>query len=240
MMAESISKDANQLDRKDLWKKVSKLEREAVSKLTSLSVSNSNISSVGKLSPSSSSTDERDGQQQSTLLDDAVKALATSISLKNQDPFLKLSLLYSEAMSRSDVAESNRLLSEMKKVGLPPHIASLTQVKTSLIDTDVDTKEDVDPGSTFSDTVTEKIRVKVSSFFDAEKSDPSNGKFMFWYKVAIYNEGPEPVQIVARTWEIEKCKGEKEIVRGSGIMSTQPIIPPGDVFSYQSVCPLKV
>lgn len=63
---------------------------------------------------------------------------------------------------------------------------------------------------------------------------------MFWYKVAIYNEGPEPVQIVARMWEIEKCKGEKEVVRGAGIMSTQPIIPPGDVFTYQSVCPLKV
>jgi uncharacterized protein affecting Mg2+/Co2+ transport len=27
---------------------------------------------------------------------------------------------------------------------------------------------------------------------------------------------------------------------GSGIMSTQPIIAPGDVFTYQSVCPLKV
>jgi uncharacterized protein affecting Mg2+/Co2+ transport len=89
-------------------------------------------------------------------------------------------------------------------------------------------------------TLAEKVRVKVSSFFDSEKSDPENGKYMFWYKVAIYNEGPEPVQIVARMWEIEKCKGDKEVVRGAGIMSTQPIIPPGDVFTYQSVCPLKV
>ena len=71
--------------------------------------------------------------------------------------------------------------------------------------------EEVDPGSTFSDTVTDKIRVKVSSFYDRDKSDPAAGKFMFWYKVAIYNEGPEPVQIVARMWEIEKCRGEKEV-----------------------------
>ena len=63
---------------------------------------------------------------------------------------------------------------------------------------------------------------------------------MFWYKVGIYNEGSEPVQIVARMWEIDKCRGDKEVVRGAGIMSTQPIIPPGDVFTYQSVCPLKV
>ena len=46
--------------------------------------------------------------------------------------------------------------------------------------------------------------MKVNSFYDSEKSDPANGKFMFWYKVAIYNEGPEPVQIVARMWEIER------------------------------------
>jgi uncharacterized protein affecting Mg2+/Co2+ transport len=25
--------------------------------------------------------------------------------------------------------------------------------------------------------------VKVSSFYDAEKSEPENGKYMFWYKV---------------------------------------------------------
>eukprot|EP01035_Chromulina_nebulosa_P022677 gene22677-29362_t len=108
----------------------------------------------------------------------------------------------------------------MNSVGLPPHLNNLIQQKeksTSLAGSEF-LIEEVDPGTTFSDTITEKIRVKV----------------------AIYNEGPEPVQIVARMWEIEKCRGEKEIVRGSGIMSTQPIIPPGDVFTYQSVCPLKV
>lgn len=202
------------VDRKDLWKKVSKLEREAVSIL--------------------SSGDE-------SKVDEALKAFANSISLKNQDPFLKLSHQYAEASSKNDTAECSRLLAEMRKIGLPPHILQLANQRPKTIAlVDNDMAEEVDPGSTFSDTVTEKIRVKVSSYFDAEKSDPVNGKFMFWYKVAIYNEGPEPVQIVARTWEIEKCRGEKEIVRGSGIMSTQPIIPPGDVFAYQSVCPLKV
>jgi uncharacterized protein affecting Mg2+/Co2+ transport len=47
-------------------------------------------------------------------------------------------------------------------------------------------------------------------------------------------------QVVARSWDIEKFGGETETVRGSGIMSTQPIIAPGDTFTYQSVCPLKV
>jgi uncharacterized protein affecting Mg2+/Co2+ transport len=63
---------------------------------------------------------------------------------------------------------------------------------------------------------------------------------MFWYKVAIFNEGQEPVQVVARKWKINKCTGEKEEVDSPGIMGMQPIISPGDVFTYQSRCPLKL
>jgi ApaG protein len=199
-----------------LWKSISTYERKAVELL-----------SLGD-----------EGQT-----DEALKLLAKSVGLKKSDPFLQLADSLSAALDKDDTAEVDRLLADMKSTGVPPHIASLIAKQTQVVDSeqnyDVD-GEDIDPGSTFSDTVTEKIRVKVSSFYDSEKSDPANGKYMFWYKVGIYNEGSEPVQIVARMWEIEKCKGEKEVVRGAGIMSTQPIIPPGDVFTYQSVCPLKV
>ena len=154
---------------------------------------------------------------------------------------MQLANAYSVAVDMNDLPECDRLLAAMKNTGVPPHIASLTSKRSQLSSSEKASNfEEVDAGSTFSDTVTEKVRVKVNSFYDAEKSDPSNGKYMFWYKVGIYNEGSEPVQIVARMWEIEKCKGDKEVVRGAGIMSTQPIIPPGDVFTYQSVCPLKV
>ena len=182
----------------------------------------------------------------------AVKLLAESVCLKDTDPFIQLAREYGTAIGSKDsgklLAEetAQRCLSDMIKAGVPPHLQNLSKHSTATnlsADVSDDTEmitEEVDPGSTFSDTVTEKIRVKVSSFYDKDKSDPVNGKYMFWYKVGIYNEGPEPVQIVARMWEIEKCRGEKETVRGAGIMSTQPIIPPGDVFTYQSVCPLKV
>lgn len=201
------------------WKKISKLEKDAVELLL--------------LSSDKSYREE------------AIKCLIESINLKNQDPFLQLASEYNEALKANDKDECDRIMIKINEVGLPPHLNNLIQqnkLSGSKNDdnTDLESPEDVDPGSTFSDTVTEKIRIKVSSFYDSEKSDAVNGKYMFWYKVAIYNEGPEPVQIVARMWEIEKCRGEKEIVRGAGIMSTQPIIAPGDVFTYQSVCPLKV
>lgn len=172
----------------------------------------------------------------------AYQLLAKSQSLKQTDPFLQLAAAYSVALASGDEGNAGSILDMMENIGAPPHIANLVSTKSDglAVIGAGDGREDVDSSSTFSDTVTEKIRVKVSSFYDKEKSDPENGKFMFWYKVGIYNEGSEPVQIVARMWEIDKCKGEKEVVRGAGIMSTQPIIPPGDVFTYQSVCPLKL
>lgn len=205
-------------DRKDLWKRISGMEKRAVQLLA-------------------------EGVPDSK--DEAFQLLAQSAHLKTSDPFIRLSSDYVTAVERGDDAEATRCLQALKLVDLPPHLSDLYKrfhqqklLEASVMDQEV--MEEVDPGSTFSDTVTEKIRIKVSSFFDQERSDPVNGKFMFWYKVAIYNEGAEPVQVVARMWEIEKWHGEKEVVRGAGIMSTQPIIAPGDVFTYQSACPLKV
>lgn len=207
-------------ERKELWKNISNLEKQAVQLL--------------------SQGDNRSGDN----TEEAYKLFARSISLKNNDPFLKLSAQYSAALEEKDNKKCEKLLVTMKEIGAPPHIkAMIAQIKAQEPADErmlIIAPEEVDTGSTFSDTVTEKIRVKVNSFYDPEKSDPENGKYMFWYKVAICNEGVEPIQIVARMWEIEKCRGEKEVVRGAGVMSSQPIVAPGDVFTYTSACPLKV
>jgi ApaG protein len=223
-------------DRNKLWKEVSQLEKEAVDIL--------------------SSCEEDDGDKKT----EAMILLAQSATLKNKDPFIELADGYSEASLNRNDKECRSLLEQMESVGLPPHLqgkVSTVIVPESAVNggelgedgeeaeavvdlTSSLSDDDIDLSSTFSDTVTDKIRVKVNSFYDKEKSDPANGKYMFWYKVAIYNECPEPVQIVARMWEIEKLGGSKETVRGAGVMSAQPIISAGDVFTYQSVCPLKV
>lgn len=218
--AELMMSSESKVDRKELWKTISQLERKAINLLAS-------------------------AENDSESYDEAYALLAQSTSLKKKDPFIQLASSYSDALQDKNNAECDRLLAAMRLADVPPHIAGLVSKKQlatapASADDDNGLPEEVDPGSTFSDTVTDKIRVKVNSFYDAEKSDPLNGKYMFWYKVGIYNEGSEPVQIVARMWEIDKCTGDTEVVRGAGIMSTQPIIPPGDVFTYQSVCPLKV
>jgi ApaG protein len=221
-------------ERKELWRTISSLERQAVQALASMKAADGST------------------EEDKANLRNANKFFAQSTGMKQADPFIQLASQYSAAMEAKNSAECERLLEQMSTVGVPPHISSLAKQlaqgvaqgsdggEGELVEGDVGQPEEVDAGSTFSDTVTEKIRVKVSSFYESAKSDPANGKYMFYYKVAIFNEGSEAVQVVARMWEIEKCRGGKEVVRGAGIMSTQPIIPPGDVFNYESVCPLKV
>lgn len=208
--------------RKELWRSISSLEKQAVQKLSSAQLSE----------------DDRN---------EAIKLLVQSITLKSSDPFIQLAQHYSEAVESGDQKEIDRVFSSLKQAGLPPHLQAIVKNigrdNVSGVDEDIESPaeyEEVDPGSVFSDTVTEKIRVKIHAYYDSVKSEPANGKFMFWYKVAIFNEGTEPIQVVARMWEIEKCRGEKEVVRGAGIIGTQPIIPPGEVFTYKSACPLKV
>jgi ApaG protein len=211
-----------EIERRDLWKNVSNLEKKAIEMLGK----NTNPTEVDK--------------------DEALKLLAKSFAVKSTDPFVQLAHEYNIAIDRHDKIEADRVLQLMKTVGLPPHISAViskpqpTSVNNPMDLVEAVITEEVDAGSAFSDTVTEKIRVKVSAYYDPSKSDPNNGKYMFWYKVAIFNEGAEPVQVVARMWEVEKCRGEKEVVRGAGILGTQPIIAPGDVYNYESLCPLKV
>jgi len=151
------------VDRKELWKQVSKLERRAVELLSA-------------------------GNDES--VEEAVKLLAESVTLKRKDPFIALAESYGAALDRKDGGKlladerAQLILEEMKQVNVPPHLAALSKKGLGAGAADADAVgaetdlvvEDVDPGSSFSDAVTEKIRVKVNSFYDADKSDPANGK----------------------------------------------------------------
>ena len=237
---ESSMKDEGELmlerNRQDLWKEISSLEKEA----------------IGILKSSSGSEEELKEKKV-----EAFKLLSKSVGLKKRDSFQQLAKEYGNAEEGGDSEEIQIVLSKMRETGLPPHIASLVDAKrkkqselerqaVNARDTGSEedhtpiTIEEVAKDACESETVTEKIRVKVHTFFDKESSNAEMGQYMFWYKVAIYNEGSEPVQIVARMWEIEKLPNmEKEILRGTGVLQTQPIISPGDVFAYESKCPIK-
>ena len=82
------------------------------------------------------------------------------------------------------------------------------------------------------------IRVRVRPSYLAGQSDPDEGRWVWAYQVEIENLTGAPVQLVARRWTITDAYGHVEDVRGQGVVGEQPVIAPGDSYSYASGCPL--
>ena len=89
-----------------------------------------------------------------------------------------------------------------------------------------------------SDAITRGIRVHVECEYAPERSQPSQNQWFFLYTITIKNEGDEPVQLMSRHWIITNGAGEVEEVRGPGVIGQQPLIAPGESFTYTSGCPL--
>ena len=85
---------------------------------------------------------------------------------------------------------------------------------------------------------TEDIVVRVRPSYLAGQSDPEGGRWVWAYQVEIENHGPEAVKLMARRWIITDATGHVETVRGPGVVGEQPLIAPGDSYSYASGCPL--
>jgi ApaG protein len=87
--------------------------------------------------------------------------------------------------------------------------------------------------------VTRGIRVTVTPRFVEEESSPNEGRFFFAYTVEITNLNTEQVQLRARYWRIVDGQGQLQEVRGAGVVGKQPVLGPGETFTYTSGCPLN-
>jgi ApaG protein len=85
---------------------------------------------------------------------------------------------------------------------------------------------------------TRDVHVSVRSFFLADQSQPDENHFVWAYRVKIDNQGPEPIQLLRRTWQITDARGRTQHVHGAGVMGEQPLLEPGESFEYTSGTPL--
>jgi ApaG protein len=85
---------------------------------------------------------------------------------------------------------------------------------------------------------TEGVIVRVRPSYLAGQSDPHEGRWVWAYQVEIENRGNQTLQLLARRWIITDASGHVETVRGPGVVGEQPVIAPGDSYSYASGCPL--
>jgi ApaG protein len=87
--------------------------------------------------------------------------------------------------------------------------------------------------------VTRNIVVEAEPFYMPERSDPSESRYFWGYRITIVNRSDMFVQLLSRYWHITDADGRIEEVRGAGVVGEQPELHPGDSFQYSSGCPLS-
>lgn len=78
------------------------------------------------------------------------------------------------------------------------------------------------------------IIVEAKPFFIAEQSEPEKDRYVFAYTITITNGGDVTAKLLQRHWLITDANGKVQKVRGKGVIGKQPILKPGEKFSYTS------
>lgn len=63
---------------------------------------------------------------------------------------------------------------------------------------------------------------------------PEDRPHPFVYFITILNQSDSEVRIVGRKWVIRQANGQCLVVEGDGVVNQEPVIRPGDEFTYNS------
>lgn len=85
-----------------------------------------------------------------------------------------------------------------------------------------------------STAITHGVRVDVRCRYLQSHSRPISRLFAFGYRVRIHNASRGAVQLLSRSWVIVDANGNVKEVMGAGVVGAQPIIHPGETFTYES------
>jgi ApaG protein len=85
---------------------------------------------------------------------------------------------------------------------------------------------------------THGVIVRAAPKFLEDQSDPDEGRYFWAYTIEIENDGDSTVQLIARRWRILDKTGRAQEVSGPGVVGEQPILRPGEIFTYTSGAPL--
>ena len=78
------------------------------------------------------------------------------------------------------------------------------------------------------------VGVYVETEYIADQSDEAKDRFVFSYTVTIRNNGSIAAQLISRHWIITDARNQVQEVRGLGVIGAQPLLKPGESFTYTS------
>ncbi|MFN8698027.1 MAG: Co2+/Mg2+ efflux protein ApaG [Flavobacteriales bacterium] len=87
--------------------------------------------------------------------------------------------------------------------------------------------------------VTAGVRISVEARYEPVLSSPMMDSYIFSYFIKIRNENDHPVQLLRRHWFIFDSSAMRREVEGPGVVGEQPVIAPGEEYTYRSACDLR-
>lgn len=86
--------------------------------------------------------------------------------------------------------------------------------------------------------VTDGVKVSVTTQYIDDYSNPEQNHYIFTYCIVIENQNPFTVQLLRRNWQIWDSLNGKREVDGEGVIGQQPVLEPGESYTYESACNL--
>ena len=80
----------------------------------------------------------------------------------------------------------------------------------------------------------EKATISTVSGFVEQQSNAADKRFVFSYTITIENISDTPFQLISRHWLIRDANHKVEEVYGEGVIGEQPVIKPGQKYTYSS------
>jgi ApaG protein len=79
-----------------------------------------------------------------------------------------------------------------------------------------------------------EINITVKTTYLDEHSEPNNKRFAFAYTISIENCSTVATQLMSRYWLITDANNSIQEVQGEGVIGEQPLILPGEKYTYSS------
>ena len=81
---------------------------------------------------------------------------------------------------------------------------------------------------------TADVLVAVLPEYLEDQSDPDDDRYVWAYHVRIENHGSQAVQLLYRHWRVVDGVGGGHDVVGDGVVGEQPVLAPGESYTYSS------
>lgn len=81
--------------------------------------------------------------------------------------------------------------------------------------------------------MTHKIDISVKTAYRPDQTLPQH-RYVYTYTITIANQGDESAQLISRHWIIRDANDNVQEVQGIGVVGEQPLISPGNSYTYTS------